>query len=112
MKRLFLSLACILLLASCASYLPAPKSFTGLIDYSPLTKRGIYVTESNSVNFEYEAVGSIYAEAVGGFVYKDGKPDAVDPKDDYYVGASSGKKVYVRPEGNYSGMYTLSIPPS
>lgn len=97
MKKLFL-LPCMLLLASCASYLPAPKSITGMIDYSTLTKNGIFVTESNSVNFDYEAVGSIYAEEVGGFVRKDGKPDPIDPRDDYYIGSSSGKKVYVRPD--------------
>lgn len=52
---------------SCVT-LPTPYSNIGTIDYSPLTKNGIYVTESNSVNFEYIAVSSIIATEKGGWV--------------------------------------------
>lgn len=97
MKKILLLSFCTIALSSCATYLPAPKSVIGMIDYSGLTNRGIFVTESNSVSFDYEPIGSIYVEEVGGWIRKDGKPNFVDSKDDYYVGSSS-KKVYQAPD--------------
>jgi uncharacterized protein YbjQ (UPF0145 family) len=61
-----LLLLCILI-CSCAT-LPEPRSELGVIDYTPLIKEGIYVTESNSVNFEYTAVASLIATERGGWV--------------------------------------------
>ena len=69
-------LFCFLVLSACSvSNLPAPKSEIDMIDYSMLTKEGYFVTESNSVSFDYEAIGSIYAVEVGGWVSKDGRPE-------------------------------------
>ena len=98
MKKILLSFFCAIVLSSCATYLPAPKSVIGMVDYSGLTNRGIFVTESNSVSFDYEPIGSIYVEEVGGWIRKDGKPDSVDPKEAYYVNSSSSKKVYQAPD--------------
>lgn len=97
MKKILLLSFCAIVLSSCATYLPAPKSIIGMVDYSGLTNRGIFVTESNSVSFDYEPVGSIYVEEVGGWIRQDGKPNSVDPKADYYVGSNS-KKVYQAPD--------------
>lgn len=49
---------------------PAPYAFAGIFDYSPLTSKGVFVTESNSVSFDYETIGSIYAESRGGWINK------------------------------------------
>lgn len=57
----------ILVLGACGTY-PKPESRIGVIDYTPLIKAGIFVTESNSVNFDYTAVGSIIATEKGGWV--------------------------------------------
>lgn len=61
-------------LLSCATMslppLPAPYAFAGILDYSPLTSKGVFVTESNSVSFDYETVGSIYAVSKGGWISK------------------------------------------
>lgn len=67
-----------------------------MIDYSMLTKEGYFVTESNSVSFDYEAIGSIYAVEVGGWVSKDGKTGPTDLKEKYYIN-SNHKQVYQAP---------------
>lgn len=67
MNKTICSILLILALASCGS-LPEPESRIGVIDYTPLIKAGIFVTESNSVNFDYTAVGSIVATEKGGWV--------------------------------------------
>ena len=67
MKKVISGLLFISLLSSCAS-LPEPESLVGIVDYTPLIKSGIFVTESNSVNFDYTAVGSIVATEKGGWI--------------------------------------------
>lgn len=67
MNKTFFGFLIILILSSCAS-LPEPESRVGVIDYTPLIKAGIFVTESNSVNFDYTAVGSIVATEKGGWI--------------------------------------------
>lgn len=96
-KKISCLLFSILVLSACSvSNLPAPKSEVFMIDYSMLTQQGYFVTESNSVSFDYEAIGSIYAEEVGGWVPKDGKPKSTDPKENYYI--NSGRKhIYQKP---------------
>lgn len=96
-KKISCLLFCVLVLSACSvSNLPAPKSEVIMIDYSMLTQKGYFVTESNSVSFDYEAIGSIYAEEVGGWVPKDGKPESTDPKEKYYMN-SNRKHIYQAP---------------
>ena len=96
-KKISCLLFCVLVLSACSvSTLPAPKSEVIMIDYSILTQKGYFVTESNSVNFDYEAIGSIYAEEVGGWVPKDGKSKSTDPKENYYIN-SNRKHIYQEP---------------
>lgn len=97
-KKIVLLLFSIAILSACGTVnLPKPQSNIGLIDYSGLTQKGIFVTESNSVNFDYEAIASVYIEEIGGWVRKDGKPDSDDPKSDYYINSSARKKTYEKP---------------
>lgn len=76
MKKYFYLLMLAVLLASCSIVnVPAPKQYAATIDYAYLSQKGIFVTESNSVNFDYEPLGSIYVECTGGWVkkkYKEG----------------------------------------
>ncbi|MDR1716907.1 MAG: hypothetical protein LBS20_13805 [Prevotella sp.] len=39
-----------------------PLNYVNVWDYSLLTDQGIFVTESNSVGFDYKTIGSIYIE--------------------------------------------------
>lgn len=74
MKKVLLFVFAIGLLTSCAtsaiSY-PEPYGFSTFLDYSPLTNKGIYVTESNSVSFDYKTLGSVPATEVSGWVKKE-----------------------------------------
>lgn len=107
MKKVLLSVLAVWLLASCVTVkLPAPSSSSELLDYSLLTNQGIYVTESNSVSFDYQAIGSISITERGGWVKKEKAKKAVNkPRknntDDFYINSeenqSSGKMTYVAP---------------
>jgi hypothetical protein len=44
---------------SCGFKIPKYVSASSFIDYSYFTDKGIYVSESNSVNFDYTPMGSI-----------------------------------------------------
>lgn len=66
MKKNLILIALPILMSSCAM-LPSPSSYMGIIDYSPLIKNGIYVTESNSVNFKYTPIGSVISEDIAGY---------------------------------------------
>lgn len=63
-KTLFMIVAMVamLMMSSCS-----PLTFeqnAGYIDYSAFP--GIFITESNSVSFEYQPIGSLYAEEISG----------------------------------------------
>lgn len=92
MKNLFLLLLCIFALTSCAVHLPAPKSTVGLIDYTEFTQKGIFVTESNSVSFEYQAIGSVFAEETDGWSEKKPEKNRTVYQDEYYD-SYSGKRL-------------------
>lgn len=107
MKKVLLSVLAVWLLASCVTVkLPAPSSSSDLLNYSLLTSQGIYVTESNSVSFDYQAIGSISVTERGGWIKKEKvKKTVKKPRnsntDDFYVNSeenqSSGKMMYVAP---------------
>ena len=63
MKKLLLILfaAC---LASCSTYSP----LINFVDYSTYNDQGMFLTESNSVSFEYEPVGSVNVLLYSGYV--------------------------------------------
>ncbi|MCC8188655.1 MAG: hypothetical protein LIP08_14465 [Bacteroides sp.] len=66
LKNYLLLLLFISLLSSCFT-LPSPyyKSYIG--DYSAFTRKGIFVTESDYIKFDYIAIGSVMAEVGGGW---------------------------------------------
>ena len=65
MKQLFTILS-ILFLASCSAPKIIHSTFVGYVDYSEYAEKGFFITESNSVSFEYVAIGSVYAEMNSG----------------------------------------------
>lgn len=109
MKKLILLIFAIGLFTSCVTTkLPEPYGFSSFLDYSPLTERGIYVTESNSVSFDYQTIGSVAATEVGGWVkkkeVKEEKKTTKGREDDMYAGVdrnrNAGKNVHVSPSLN------------
>lgn len=72
MKKFLLLLLIGVSLSSCMTQLelPKPSAYAGIFDYSPLTSKGVFVTESNSVSFDYETIGSLYAQSRGGWIDK------------------------------------------
>lgn len=99
MKKILIPILTLLLLASCSVYKYCPpRTFVGLIDYRSLTEQGIYITESNSVNFDYVAIGSVYVEKRGGWIRKNDKPKPLSAKDDYYIASKSSKYEYTSPD--------------
>ena len=72
MRKLLCIILIVILATSCATVkLPQPYSYSNYIDYSAFTEQGIFVTESNSVSFDYQQLGSISVVEVGGWVSVD-----------------------------------------
>ena len=116
MKKSLFILGCIFTLASCAVHKPEPYTQVFMLDYSILTKRGIFVTESNSVGFDYETIGSVYLDSHGGWLKKSSsekseKKKRVVTQDDYFLENEGrpinyGKYEYTDPS-LYDAMMTL-----
>jgi hypothetical protein len=70
MRKIILVISALFILSSCAS-IPVNrvqyKRYHGAIDYSVYTARGFFITESNSVSFGYEPIGSVYAVVKSGW---------------------------------------------
>ena len=91
MKKLFLALS-VALLSSCVTYSP----LVNFIDYSAYNDQGMFLTESNSVDFDYTPVGSInvllysgYVKQTPEYLVEDKAVDAV-----YYSSSSTGRSKY------------------
>ena len=63
MKKIILTVMATLLLFSCNSKYYVT---SGGLDFTSLTKDGFFITESNSVNFEYNPIGLVYATSNSG----------------------------------------------
>lgn len=72
MKKIsiYLFAMCMLALVSCKSMLPQFTQKTYVLDYSEASKRGVFVSEANSVSFDYEPVASIVVTSKDGYVQK------------------------------------------
>lgn len=99
-KYLFLGFIA-LLVTSCAT-LPKPSHHVGWTDYSQFRDAGIFVTESPSVSFPYESLGSVSSYAVGGWVKsKNTKRDGDDSRSDIYGSSTATRmttRVYTEPD--------------
>ncbi len=66
MKKFLFTAICAFLLTSCAVKYPY-KRYSSTIDFSDATRAGFFLTESNSVSFPYEPIGSVSAVVESGF---------------------------------------------
>lgn len=65
-KIVFLLLCCILV-SSCETVHIPQSTETVIRDYTPMTDKGIFVTESNSVDFDYVPLGSVVSVTSGAY---------------------------------------------
>ena len=73
-KTVLLMLALLPLLFSCSTIEKFPYvQEASIIDYSQYEDKDFFITEANSVSFEYEAVGSVSAKVESGFEVIGGK---------------------------------------
>lgn len=72
MKKIsiYLFALCMLAMVSCKSMLPQFTQKTYVLDYSEAGKRGVFLSEANSVSFDYEPVASIVVTSKDGYVQK------------------------------------------
>ena len=79
MKKLFV-IALTLMLTACVSSRYPFIQTSGYFDYSYLFEKGFFVTESNSVSFNYTPVGSVYASESSGYLKKEKAPKRMTSK--------------------------------
>lgn len=99
MKRFCIVILCVLLMApSCTTVKYRSFESVSFLDYSLLTDKGIFVTESNSVGFDYKAIGSIYIEIRSGANEKQKTSrslrDKRESRDDVYSESSKSEITY------------------
>lgn len=65
--RIIIISLCCLLVSSCETVNIPQVTVTVLRDYTPMTDKGIFVTESNSVDFDYLPIGSVISVTSAAF---------------------------------------------
>lgn len=109
----FLLLCC---LCSCVTTYKWPYvQESSILDYSQYTKKGFFITQANSVNFDYTPIGSISAKVEGG--YEVLNIDAIKVSgDDIYtrqpetkVKVKYGKYIKATPENTIDELYNRAI---
>ena len=104
MKKILFFIFTVCVLSSCVS-VPDSRSpylrYHGVIDYSKYMSKGFFITEANSVSFDYEPIGSIAAGVESGWEILNHTTKTTTSDDDVY-GSSTKTKVkygeYIRAE--------------
>ncbi len=94
-KFLFIS-AMALLLSACAT-MPkwAYTSYSASFDFTEFTNGGFFITESNSVSFDYDPIGSISGVGTSGYeVLRKEKQEASKIEDNVYSQENTEKVSY------------------
>lgn len=104
--KLFLVVAMIGLLSSCATLKRPIASSIVLVNYEKYANKGFFFTESNSVNFEYKPLGSIIAYIMSGVeeIKEPGRK-----KDDIYSEGIKTKYIPATPEKALEEMYNKAV---
>lgn len=67
MKKIISFCVVLLFVTSCTTYKIPYRRYSVAIDFSAYAQKGFFITESNSVSFPYEPVGSISAVVSSGY---------------------------------------------
>lgn len=67
MKKIISFCVVFLFVTSCTTYKIPYRRYSAAIDFSAYAQKGFFITESNSVSFPYEPVGSISAVVSSGY---------------------------------------------
>ena len=104
-KNLLITSIATLVCVSCVS-IPYEKNLM-YIDYASISKTyDLFLTEANSVNFEYEPIGSVEVTELSGVVTSD---YIVEHADDIYGNSmKKGHKVHASPESAVSSAAKLA----
>lgn len=86
MKKIILSAVSVLILSSCAITGPYYREYANSIDYSKYSEKGFFLTESNSVSFNYTPIATVYCVIENGYVR------VVDGKEYQLQGETYGSK--------------------
>lgn len=79
MKKILAFTFLTLLLFSCGPIKYPYRQYSSAIDFSDVTRSGFFITESNSVSFPYDPIGSVSAVAESGYeVIKGAKEQTQD----------------------------------
>lgn len=98
MKKIISFCVVLLFVTSCTTYKIPYRCYSDSIDFSVYSQKGFFITESNSVSFSYESVGSISAVVSSG--YEVLNSENLESTDDVY---GSSKKI------KYGKMITASV---
>lgn len=96
MRKILLLIALSAIVCSCATVdfrTPYVKSH-GVIDYSDYLSKGFFITESNSVNFDYEPIGSVTSVVKSGWEVLNQTKQRVTSVDDVYGSYNRSKVKY------------------
>ncbi len=109
MKRLVILFISAYSLASCTTIRVPVEQYSGSIDYSKYTDQGFFITEANSVSFDYKPIASVYSIFKTG--YEVSSKAGTTQKDDLYAGTSMSIKttnriVAATIDGVVSELYT------
>lgn len=96
MRKVLFVFAVLPFIISCTTVKYLPFSSAAVVNYSFLIEKGIYVSESNQVNFNYEPVSSITVEVRGGEMSQKGK--VVNPDADVLYQTREKDKIEVNAE--------------
>lgn len=97
MRKILLIILTVFILSSCASIPDIRKPYirsNGVVDYSEYTSRNFFITESNSVSFDYDPIGSVVAFVESGWEVLNRTTKTITSKDDVYGTASKEKIKY------------------
>lgn len=110
MRKILFTVICVFLLTSCAVKYPY-KRYSNAIDFTEVTRSGFFLTESNSVSFQYDPLGSVSAVVESGYEVIGQKKE--QSQDDIYsynelANLKFGKYKFAEPEDAISELITAA----
>lgn len=110
MKKIILLFFVSTLLASCAVHRKAYIKVSNSVDFSEYTRKGFFITESNSVNFEYDPLSSVSVLVESGYeVINKSEKSSFDNIYRYDTNTKYGKFINAKAEDALNELYEKSM---